>query len=184
MELFKNSKYMETKRIKCPKCGTVMDVVNSKHEDIKHIKCPGCGVALAVSFVDSETEYHSGKQGRAVKPVLEYDGEEYTLAVGDNIIGRKAHSSSATLQIDTSADASGCTMSREHLKIRVIELSGGKYKSTVSVCKAKNPTSVNGELLKGEDCIVLCSGDRIKMGSVTAVFKESIGNDDDMTKSI
>lgn len=175
---------VETKRIKCPKCGTVMDVVNSRHEDVKHIKCPGCGAALAVSFVDGETEYHPGKHGKGGKPILEYKGKEYTLAIGDNIIGRKANSSSATVQIDTSADAEGRTMSREHLKIRVIELSSGKYKSTVSVCKAKNPTSVNGELLKGEDCIVLCSGDRIKMGSVTVVFKESTGNDDDMTESI
>ncbi len=176
---------METKRVKCPKCGTVMDVVNSKHEDVKHIKCPDCGVALAVSFVDGKTEYHTGKHGKAGKLVLEYKGKEHPLAVGDNIIGRKAHSSSATLQIDTSADASsGRSMSREHLKIRVIELSGGKYKSTVSVYKAKNQTLVNGELLKGEDCIVLCSGDRIKMGNVTVVFKECVCNDDDMTESI
>lgn len=175
---------METKRIKCPKCGTVMDVVNSRHEDVKHIKCPGCGAALAVSFVDGETEYHSGKHGKAGKPILEYEGKEYPLAVGDNIIGRKANSSSATVQIDTSSDATGRTMSREHIKIRVIKLSGGKYKSTVSVCKAKNSTSVSGELLTEEDCIVLCSGDRIKMGSVTVVFKESTVNDDDMTESI
>lgn len=175
---------METKRIKCPKCGTVMDVVNSRHEDVKHIKCPGCGAALAVSFVDGETEYHSGKHGKGGKPILEYKGKEYPLAVGDNIIGRKANSSLATVQIDTAADASGRTVSREHLKIRVIELSGGKYKGTVSVYKAKNPTSVNGELLTEEDCIVLCSGDRIKMGSVTVMFKESTVNDDDMTEVI
>lgn len=161
-----------------------MDVTNSKHEDVKHIKCPGCGVALAVSFVDCETEYHSKKCGKSGKPVLEYKGKEYSLAVGDNIVGRKAQSSSATVQIDTSADAAGRTMSREHLKIRVMEQSGGIYKTAVSLCKAKNPTSVNGEVLKGEDCIVLCSGDRIKMGSVTVVFKESTWNDDDMTEAI
>lgn len=175
---------METKRIKCPKCSTVMDVVNSKHEDVKHIKCPGCGAALAVSFVDGETEYHSGKHDKAGKPILEYEGKEYPLAVGENIIGRKANSSSAAVQIDTSADAASRTMSREHLKIRVIKLSGGKYKSTVSVYKAKNPTSINGELLGEEDCIVLHTGDRIKMGSVTVVFKESTWNDDDMTEAI
>lgn len=175
---------METKRIKCPKCSTVMDVVNSRHEDVKHIKCPGCGAALAVSFVDGETEYHHGKHGKAGKPALEYKGKEYPLAVGENIIGRKANSSSAAVQIDTSADAAGRTMSREHLKIRVIELSGGKYKSMVSVYKAKNPTSINGELLGEEDCIVLHTGDRIKMGSVTVVFKESTWNDDDMTEAI
>ena len=161
-----------------------MDVTNSKHEDVKHIKCPGCGVALAVSFVDCETEYHSKKCGKSGKPALEYKGKEYPLAVGENIIGRKANSSSATVQIDTSADAAGRTVSREHLKIRVIELSGGKYKSMVSVYKAKNPTSINGELLGEEDCIVLHTGDRIKMGSVTVVFKESTWNDDDMTEAI
>lgn len=175
---------METKRIKCPKCGTVMDVAISKHEDIKHIKCPGCGAALAVSFVDGETEYHAGRHGKAGKPILEYKGKEYPLAVGDNIIGRKANSSSATVQIDTSADAQGRTMSREHLKIRVIELSGGKCKSMVSVYKAKNTTSVNSEPLQEDDCIVLCSSDRIKMGEVTVVFKENTVNDDDMTECI
>lgn len=178
------TRIMETKRIKCPRCGTVMDVTNSKREAVKHFKCPGCGAGLAVSFADSETEYHQAKHGKAGKPGLEYKGKAYPLATGDNIVGRKANTSSATLQIDTSADAAGRTMSREHLKIRVVELSGGKYKSMVSTYKAKNPTLVNGEQLNVEDCIVLCSGDTIKMGEVTVMFRENIGMDNDLTECI
>lgn len=167
---------METKRIKCPKCGTVLDVANSKNEEVKHISCPNCGAALAVSFATSETEYHKVKHGSGGKPALEYKGKIYPLHAGDNIIGRKANSSSATVQIDTAGDEAGRTMSREHLRIRVTELSGGKYKSTVSVYKAKNTTTINGEALEADDAIVLCTGDRIKAGNVSLVFREKAGN--------
>ena len=41
---------MQTKRIKCPQCGVVLDVKNSKNETVKQITCPSCKTALQVKF--------------------------------------------------------------------------------------------------------------------------------------
>lgn len=176
---------METKRIRCPECSTVLDVMNTKHEAVKHIKCPQCGAALSVDFgTDPETVYPSAKIRKGRKPAIVYDGKEYTLSAGDNIIGRKARNSAASVQIDTAGSADGRTMSREHLKICVKELSSGRYKSVASVYKAKNPTLVNGEPLGEADRIVLCDGDKIKMGKVVVAFAVKAMEDADMTVNI
>lgn len=41
---------MQTKRIKCPQCGVVLDVKNSKNEEVKQITCPQCKAVLQVKF--------------------------------------------------------------------------------------------------------------------------------------
>lgn len=40
---------METKRIKCPSCGVLLDVRNSQNEAVKMITCPQCKAQLKVS---------------------------------------------------------------------------------------------------------------------------------------
>ena len=42
---------MQTKRIKCPQCGVVLDVKNSKNEGIKQVTCPMCNAVLRVHFL-------------------------------------------------------------------------------------------------------------------------------------
>lgn len=175
---------METKRIKCPECSTVMDVTNKSHETVKHIKCPQCGAALAVSFdtfgADPETVYSAGKKRKGGKPAIVYNGKRYALSAGDNIIGRKAQNSDTPVQIDTAGSADGKTMSRKHLKICVKELPDERYKSIASTYKAKNPTFVNGETLGETDRIVLYDGDKIKMGKVVVTFAGGTATDGDM----
>lgn len=41
---------MQTKRIKCPSCGVVLDVQNSKNETVKQFTCPKCKAVLQVKF--------------------------------------------------------------------------------------------------------------------------------------
>ena len=41
---------MQVKRIKCPKCGVLLDVTNSQNEEEKRITCPQCKVGLKVRF--------------------------------------------------------------------------------------------------------------------------------------
>ena len=45
---------MQIKRIKCPKCGVVLEVKNSKDEVVKQITCPKCKVGLKVRFPKPE----------------------------------------------------------------------------------------------------------------------------------
>lgn len=177
---------MEVKRIKCPNCGVVLDVRNSKNETLKIITCPQCQAQLRVKFqpqsantgaIDAETFIannrktgdtilKSKKQASAGKPVLTFAGRNYPLAIGENIVGREAVSSHATVQIATADHY----MSRHHIKINVIALGDGNYKAVVSNYKNMNPTRVNGVKLDDGDAIVLQPGINITMGETTVAY--------------
>lgn len=158
-----------------------MDVTNSRHEDVKHIKCPGCGSALAVSFIAEDTTVLGTAQRHGTGlPALKHNGREYPLKVGDNTIGRKAVTSSATVQIATDDR----TMSRQHAVIGVVRLGNGRYKSTIRVDKGKNPTVVEGMAIGDDECIVLNDGDKIRMGSVTVTFTVNTGAEEETLKSV
>ncbi|SFW16022.1 FHA domain-containing protein [Prevotellaceae bacterium HUN156] len=59
---------MQTKRIKCPSCGVVLDVQNSKNETVKQFTCPKCKAVLQVKFprqqepLEAKTYYAPPKQ--------------------------------------------------------------------------------------------------------------------------
>lgn len=177
---------MEVKRIKCPNCGVVLDVRNSKNETLKIITCPQCQAQLRVKFqpqsantgaIDAETFIannrktddtilKSKKQASSGKPVLTFAGRNYPLSIGENIVGREAVSSHATVQIATADHY----MSRHHIKINVIALGDGNYKAVVSNYKNMNPTRVNGVKLDDGDAIVLQPGINITMGETTVAY--------------
>lgn len=45
---------MQTKRVRCPKCGVLLDVNNSKNEVEKIIICPKCKTKLKVNFTPQQ----------------------------------------------------------------------------------------------------------------------------------
>lgn len=208
---------METKRIKCPSCGAILDVRNTKNESVKLIKCPKCKATLSVKFKkqepleahtylapgkanNGETQYAGFKndgETQLGKPIndgetqlggysnsgetqimskvtpsksayLKVNGKSYPLRLGTNIIGRKATTSQATVQIDTPDRY----MSRQHSKIVVSKLPNGRLKSVLSNDHNKNISTIDGQdLLQGEQ-IVLEDGDQIVMGKTTVIYKE------------
>lgn len=92
-------------------------------------------------------------------------GRCYQLKQGSNTIGRKATTSSATVQIQTTDR----TMSRSHAIIEVYNQRG----QTVHLLKNganKNPSYLNGALISQFDQLILNNGDRIKMGSTELTF--------------
>lgn len=167
---------METKRIKCPSCGVLLDVRNSQNEAVKMITCPQCKTQLRVMFSQQhattpqsfgETEYvgnsngetqyvnrdngetryvgHfssqsdetilAGKNEEVTPGYLLYGGQKYPLGFGNNVIGRKATTSQATVQIATDDRY----MSRQHLAIQVIKASTDKVRVVVSNYHNKMP---------------------------------------------
>lgn len=104
-------------------------------------------------------------RGRAF---LKVDERTYPLAIGVNIIGRKASTSQATVQIETSDRY----MSRQHAKIVVSRLPGGKLKAIISNDHNKNISTIDGQDLLQGDAIVLSDGDHIVMGETTVIYKE------------
>lgn len=191
---------MQTKRIKCPKCGVVLDVKNSKNEEVKQITCPSCRTLLQVKFqpqqepMEAKTFYAPPKQPVAdngatqlaggsfgatqlvmspkketSRVSLQYGGISYPLEEGRNIVGRKASTSTATIQIET-ADR---YMSRQHCSITVTSLPDGTKKVVLSNYQNKNQTTVDGQSIDIGDEIRLTDGNSITMGHTTITFKLS-----------
>ena len=190
---------MQAKRIKCPKCGVVLEVKNSKNEEVKQITCPSCKTILQVKFqpqqepIEAKTFYAPSKQSadngatqlvggsfgatqlvmppkkETSKASLQYGGVSYSLEEVQNIVGRKASTSTATVQIDT-ADR---YMSRQHCRITVTTLPDGTKKAVLSNYQNKNQTTVDGQSIDIGDEIRLTDGNSITMGHTTITFKLS-----------
>ena len=95
-------------------------------------------------------------------------GMHYDLKVGVNIIGRKADSSHADVQINT-ADKK---LSREHLIITGKPIEPFGYKFFISLHKPEvNPTKVNGQLIDFGDEIFLHNGTRISIHHTELIFE-------------
>ena len=192
---------METKKIKCPSCGVLLDVRNSQNEAVKMITCPQCKTQLRVMFSQQhaatpqssgETQYvgnrdngetryvgHSSFPSQSDDTILAdkkevtpgyllYGGQKYPLGFGNNVIGRKATTSQATVQIATDDRY----MSRQHLAIQVIKASTDKVRVVVSNYHNKNASYVNGQLLNEGDQLILTEGSIIKMGNTTVVYHQ------------
>lgn len=191
---------MQTKRIKCPKCGVVLDVKNSKNEEVKQIICPSCKTVLQVKFqpqqepMEAKTFYVPPKQpvadngttqlvggsfgttqlvmspkNETAKASLVFGGVSYPLEEGQNIVGRKATTSTANVQIET-ADR---YMSRQHCSITVTTLPDGTKKAVLSNYQNKNQTNIDGQSIESGDAIRLTDGNSITMGHTTITFKLS-----------
>ena len=98
---------------------------------------------------------------------LSFEGRLFVLMMGVNTVGRKASTSTASLQIPSSDPY----MSRSHVQIKLSVLPNGKLKAVVSNDRNKNITTINGTELRPDEAIVLSNGDRIVMGKTTVVFQ-------------
>lgn len=99
--------------------------------------------------------------------VLLPDGAIFELEIGVNIIGRKANSSTADIQIPTKTKL----MSRCHSIIEVKKVSGKGLVYYLSNCENKNDTYIGINKLEQGDCIVLKNGDQIRMADVKLCFE-------------
>ena len=187
---------MQTKRVKCPHCGVVLDVKNSKNETLKQITCPQCQSLLQVKFnpdeepltaqtfyvpkptrddgatqlvsKSTETQLSSPKTEKKHAELL-YQGESYPLCEGMNIVGRFGKTSKATVQIK----ADDMYMSRQHATIEITTLSDGMIKAVLSNYQNKNQTAIDGHVIESDDKIRLADGNSITMGKTTVTFKIS-----------
>ncbi|MBQ9230684.1 MAG: hypothetical protein IJ190_05810 [Prevotella sp.] len=158
---------MEPKRIKCPKCGGVLEVGNPKNEALRIVTCPnkGCGVRLRVAFDTGKTELAERKDRNGVIGSLCYHDTFYPLQLGKNTVGRKSSKSEATIQIDTD----DLSMSRMHAEITVVKLTNGRVKVVLGDARSQekaqqHPIEMEDEPMDWIDRVVLCHGDMLTMG--------------------
>ena len=127
---------------------------------------------IRVSFAriteDGLSTVYGGRNSITCRPRLIYGGEEYQLSEGRNVIGRKALSSTATTQIETSDHY----MSRQHAVVMVTALADGGMKAVLSGYQNKNEIAVDGQTLEPGDEVRLMDDSRITMGNTTVIYKQ------------
>ena len=192
---------MQTKRIKCPQCGVVLDVKNSQNESVKQITCPSCKATLQVKFpaqqeaMETRTYYAPSQ-----KPVT---GEDGATQLADGLNGAtqlvmptdkalkqarlefEGHSyplqegeniigrKGSTSKAAVQIDTADRYMSRQHCSITVTTLPDGNIKAVLSNYQNKNLTTINEQPIETGDAIRLADGNRITMGHTTVTFKLS-----------
>lgn len=169
-------------RIKCPWCSAILSVAYQSGIENKYVTCPVCKKQSpfrqchnvqtneddggCTQFRLPESAPMNEKVG-VVKIVP--SGISYQLKLGKNIIGRKASASKANFQIDTGENK---RLSREHIVIDVKRESDRGYVHYLSLFKERvNDTFVDDNQLLYGDCIILKTGDIIKLPDVKLLFE-------------
>lgn len=173
----RNSQNESVKTITCPQCKAQLRVMFSKQP----MAPMPCGETQYVRHDNSETRYvdrisadneetvYAGKKETVAQPgYLSFKGQQYLLSFGDNIIGRRASTSKATIQIATEDRY----MSRQHLVISVVKISAEKIRVIVSNYHNKNASYIDGQLLNEGDQLILSNGSVIKMGNTTVTYHQ------------
>lgn len=172
-------------RIKCPKCGAVLTLKSSGELSGKKIKCAICStisqfeefkvvnsVAAPADSDATSLPNNMQEKANATKKLgsIRHQDNLYTLSLGANIIGRKALSSTATVQIDTDDR----TMSRCHITIEVVATKAGEHIYYLYTAKNMNGTKINGNKIGEGDKIILTGSETIEMGLTKVTFVNEI----------
>ena len=184
----KNSKNEAVKHITCPVCAAPLQVKFSPQQEplVAHTVLvpppsnaasdgatqlggsPSAATVLGGS-PSAATVLGAPQQAVSKSLKLEHNGNEYPLVEGQNIIGRQASTSKASIQLPTSDRY----MSRQHCSILVSTLPDGSKKAVLTNYQNKNATLVNGSSIQDGDQIRLQDGDQVTMGHTTVTFKMS-----------
>lgn len=188
--------------IKCPKCGAVLAIKPQPGLENASITCPVCKVKSRfadykqpsahpspAAAEDSETQYPKFKQGaqqeetetQIFTPQNYVLGSLYlgnqrlaVLKPGRNVIGRLCSTHDATVEIPTDDRR----MSRQHLVVEATKVPGKGYVHQVSLFKSNiNETFVGNTKLEYGDCLILKSGDLIKLPGATLRFMIEDGDE-------
>lgn len=180
----------EAIRIKC-QCGATLQIKKTPGIESKSITCPVCGANRPFSEyaqVDQPRPNPGGSHtsggitpgggvtvmggGAAMSPFKIVNcatGESYNLLPGENIIGRKAQTSKASIQIATDDKK----LSREHLVITVERCSEGFIHYVKLYKEAVNPTKLGKNDLKYGDELVALAGAHIYVNTIDLQFSAS-----------
>ncbi len=182
-------------KIKCPTCGKVLRLQDVPNINAASFTCPVCKekhiVGKCQRFVDppknctssgDETQYGltpslpgvGGIDVTCIGPapsdkigsLVDNMGRTYQLCIGINTIGRKASTSTASVQIITG----DLTMSRRHAIIEV--RTDGQTIHILRNGANKNPSYLNGTIIGPRDQFMLNNGDCIRMGNTELIFKK------------
>lgn len=168
----------ETKKetIQCPSCGLVMAINFSPAVLQKTLVCPNCHTSRKVAeylLYREPTIKNNEGSTQVVRSALPKQaqltdlstGRSYSLQQGKNTLGRKAGTSDASVQIETTDSF----MSRNHIGIDVENQNGGIY-CVLYNTRNRNKTLVNGNRVEEGDRIELQNGTIITLGNTQLKF--------------
>ena len=176
-------------KLKCPNCGGRLSVKLRTQNPEVNIPCPICKISSSLkSYIQiteqkeqEHTEYPQEDKTQVGTQVANYVIGQLkvqksalsplALKMGRNIIGRKAKSSTADIQIPLLLNGRS-RMSREHLIVDVDKVPGRGIIHFLSLYKSGvNDTYLNGVKLSCVDRIILKQGDVITLPEVELVFE-------------
>ena len=164
---------LSEKIVSCGKCGQKLKIPNKNNESARQVQCPVCHNGIFVSFIEEATDelqtvygppFQGNNAGTGSCPYLYYNGMKHFLEKEVMVIGRKAQTSTADIQIATS----DMYMGRHHAVITKI----GHDTCTLKAKDAKNGLSVNDIAIGVNDEVNLLDGAEIKMGHTVMVFRK------------
>lgn len=174
----KNSQNEAVKQITCPSCKAILQVKFQPQQEPMEAKTfyatpeqptANSGTTQLAVAGYGATQLAADSQKSETSAMLTFGGKSYPLEEGQNIVGRKASTSHASVQIETSDRY----MSRQHCVINVTSLPDGCKKAVLSNYQNKNKTLVDGQEIETNDAIRLTDGNTITMGHTTVTFKLS-----------
>ena len=182
-------------RVRCS-CGAVLQLKNAPNISEKSLTCPVChqkrrfvefqrvnavpkptpapnNATIFSANQPAQTPIDNGtifgpenKSGKIAHLLDQGSDATYPLKEGENVVGRKAQSSSASVQIDTVDKR----MSREHLVITAEHTAAGYSYSLRLFKKDVNDTLLNGSPLSFGNEYQLSNGDRLQFNQCQLIF--------------
>ena len=142
----------------------------------KTLECPHCHTKRkvaeyllyrgpAIKKEEGSTQVVRGALPKQAQLTDLSSGRSYSLQLGKNTLGRKAPTSDASVQIETTDSF----MSRNHIGIDVENQNGGIY-CVLYNTRNRNKTLVNGTRVEDGDRIELQSGTIITLGNTQLKF--------------
>lgn len=166
--------------IVCPECRQQLSFNEVPGYQNMVVECPKC------HFKANASVYQSGSQARGAQgadetatqlvdpPKSNLDAgqirvkgtdEVFPLKPGSNVIGRRAQSGNADIQI-----ANDMYMSRRHVQIDVVKKAGGYAHHLVEI-NSKNVVKLNGKPINRGDILVLNFGDVVTLGNTDIILE-------------
>lgn len=182
------------KTVRCSSCDQLLKILNTRQLAARQVKCPKCGETIFINFVEDDispvSEPHAAsatnedetshtiytKEGgsgsddspSSPTPYFEFGGQKYPIEKSRSVIGRKASTSNADIQFETS----DLYMGRHHALVNKLTDYAGNSVCTIKCYEAKNGITVNDIPLSPSDEINLLDGARVRMGRSVVVFRK------------
>lgn len=175
--------------IECPDCGMKMSFNEVNGYQNMMVRCPKCGkhdkAGMFRNITPAQQQYaHNPQQNfnhghTVIRPKGAMDpgqlrviatNQVLRLSPGMNTIGRRAMTSTASIQIDTQ----DMYMSRSHVRIDVKQM-GNTFAHHLVEIKATNKVRYNGMPLGAGDILPLKYGDRLILGNTELIFESQYG---------